>query len=216
MMYHFNNFTQPALLYTLLHSTYCVCWLTKHMTFRDKNFDEKARKELVVSTHAPHAPLSIDARLQRARTSSTSHPPFPPNAGQPRLLLHHLLLCGPLLAWALPPHEEPPRPIRRGLGAHCLHDPLGVRSACVHTACVCKLKNKMETEGPTFGRSRVKYNPSAHPNNPTKPHHAHRYGLMLHFASDSQKFHTLVYRGRGAYAYVVAVPQQQSPNPTHL
>lgn len=32
--YYFNNFTQPALLYCLLHSIYCSCWLTKHMTFR--------------------------------------------------------------------------------------------------------------------------------------------------------------------------------------
>lgn len=43
MMYYFKNATQPALLYTLLHATYCACWLTKHMTFRDKSFDEKAR-----------------------------------------------------------------------------------------------------------------------------------------------------------------------------
>lgn len=42
MMYYFDNFTQPALLYTLLHSIYCACWLSKHMTFRDKNFDEKS------------------------------------------------------------------------------------------------------------------------------------------------------------------------------
>lgn len=59
MMYHFNNFTQPALLYTLLHSTYCACWLTKHMTFRDKNFDEKARIGLVVSTRERKPPASF-------------------------------------------------------------------------------------------------------------------------------------------------------------
>lgn len=40
-MYFFDNFTQPALMYLMLHSVYCWCWLTKHMTFRDKNFDEK-------------------------------------------------------------------------------------------------------------------------------------------------------------------------------
>ncbi len=25
------------------HSIYCSCWLTKHMTFRDKSFDEKGK-----------------------------------------------------------------------------------------------------------------------------------------------------------------------------
>lgn len=28
-MYYFNNFTQPALMYLMLHSVYCWCWLTK-------------------------------------------------------------------------------------------------------------------------------------------------------------------------------------------
>lgn len=43
MMYYFDNRGQAALLYTLLHATYCACWLTKHMTYRDKSFDEKER-----------------------------------------------------------------------------------------------------------------------------------------------------------------------------
>jgi len=28
-MYYFDNFTQPALMYLMLHSVYCWCWLTK-------------------------------------------------------------------------------------------------------------------------------------------------------------------------------------------
>ena len=43
MMYYFNNFTQPALVYCCMHGFYGILWLIKHNTYRDTQFEAKAK-----------------------------------------------------------------------------------------------------------------------------------------------------------------------------
>jgi len=44
-----NNFTEPAIMYLLLHGLYGFGWLTKHMVYRDKNFDVPATPAMFIS-----------------------------------------------------------------------------------------------------------------------------------------------------------------------
>ena len=41
MMYYFDNFTQPALVYCCMHGFYGILWLIKHNTYRDHQFEKK-------------------------------------------------------------------------------------------------------------------------------------------------------------------------------
>ena len=40
-MFAYRNFSAPAWLYLGLHGSYCICWLVKHVTFRDPKWENK-------------------------------------------------------------------------------------------------------------------------------------------------------------------------------
>jgi protein-S-isoprenylcysteine O-methyltransferase Ste14 len=41
LMLAYQNYSSPAWLYLSLHGSYCICWLIKHVAFRDPRFEVK-------------------------------------------------------------------------------------------------------------------------------------------------------------------------------
>ena len=41
LMLAYRNFSTPAWLYLALHGSYCICWLIKHMAFRDPRWETR-------------------------------------------------------------------------------------------------------------------------------------------------------------------------------